>query len=113
MCNYIFMLFNQQSFNQFILDNNVIGFFDKPIVLKSGRTSHFYVNWRTATTDAFLLDKTAEYVARFALTLGADCIYGVPEGATKVGIIASFKLAQMADGRYFVGSHVIPMGRAK
>ncbi|HLD33987.1 MAG TPA: hypothetical protein VJB66_04630 [Candidatus Nanoarchaeia archaeon] len=106
------MEFDQSSFNQFVLDNKVIGFFEKPITLKSGRTSHFYVNWRVPTSDAYLLDITAAHVAAAAQQLGADCIYGVPEGATKLGVIASLRLARMSH-LFGAGSHVIPMGRAK
>jgi len=36
--------FNQEEFNKFIEDNNVYGFFQEAITLKSGRKSHFYAN---------------------------------------------------------------------
>src|SRR3989344_3337806 len=105
-------MFNQQEFNQFVLQNNVIGIQRESITLKSGRQSYFYVNWRTPMSDAFLLDHIASFVAVVAQKVGADTIYGVPEGATKLGIVASLRLAQ-ASSRFGVGSHVIPMGRAK
>ena len=102
------------NFENFILDNDIIGFFDEPITLKSGRTSHFYVNWRHATIDAFLLDQVTDYLAAFITASGIswDSIYGVPEGASKTAVITAFKLAKAQQG-FAPGSAVIPMGRAK
>jgi len=57
--------FQQKSFNEFILDNRVLGFFENPITLKSGRQSYWYVNWRTVAEDAWLLDRLTEYVIAF------------------------------------------------
>ncbi len=105
------MQFNQSHFNQFILDNNVITFSEQPIKLKSGRISHLYVNWRPVLNDAFLLERTAEYIISFIQSkkLDISCIYGVPEGATKLGIAASLKFANGCQK----GTHIVPMGRAK
>jgi len=47
--------FNQEKFNQFILENKVVGFFEEPITLKSGRLSHWYVNWRNVAEDVFFI----------------------------------------------------------
>jgi len=106
--------FNQQKFNQFILENNVIGFFEEPITLKSGRLSFWYVNWRNVAEDVFLLDKLTDFVTDFVkdLNLKPDCFYGVPEGATKLGILTQYKWAKNSPN-YGPGSHVIPMGRGK
>ena len=41
--------FSQAEFNDFILRNKVIGFFEEPITLKSGRISNWYVNLRRRT----------------------------------------------------------------
>jgi len=112
--------FNQTAFNQFIVDHGVIGFFDKPITLKSGRQSNWYVNWRIVANDAFLLDQLSSFVVSYlndavagqVLTRTPDCIYGVPEGATKAAILAQFKLA-LASPTYALGSHVMAMGRGQ
>jgi orotate phosphoribosyltransferase len=105
---------SQSSFQDFILDHGIIGFFEQPIVLKSGRSSHFYVNWRKASNDAFLLDQVTEYLVKFmqSQNLSCDTLYGVPEGATKTAVIAALKLAR-SSSNFAVGSHVIAMGRAK
>lgn len=110
----ILMQFNQHTFNQFILDNNIITFSEQPFTLKSGKTSQVYINWRTITNDAFLLNQLADFIIQFVRTknMSADCIYGVPEGATKTAVIASLKLAQSSPN-YKAGSHIIAMGRAK
>jgi len=38
------MHFDRGAFDDFIIENDVVGFFDKPVTLKSGRISHWYVN---------------------------------------------------------------------
>lgn len=108
------MSFDQKKFNQFILDHDIIGIFDKPITLKSGRASHWYVNWRPITSDPFLLDLTTNFILSFVtnLNIDCDCFYGVPEGASKLGIITQFKYAKQ-QASFKKGSHVLPMGRSK
>lgn len=102
------------SFQDFIIDHEIIGFFDKAITLKSGRKSHFYVNWRRATNDAFLLNELTDYIGAFLKErkVDFDSIIGVPEGASKTAILTAFKLASQAPN-FDLGSHVIPMGRSK
>jgi orotate phosphoribosyltransferase len=102
------------SFSDFILNNEIIGFFDKPLTLKSGRLSHFYVNWRKSTNDAWMLDQLTDYLVNFMREqkLACETLYGVPEGATKTAVIAALKLAKQSPN-FVQGSHVIAMGRAK
>lgn len=106
--------FDQNEFNRFILENEVIGFFDTPITLKSGRQSNWYVNWRTITEDVFLTEKLSDFLISFIVAneLRPDCIYGVPEGATKLGIISQCEWAKSFTN-YNIGSHVLAMGRGK
>ncbi|MEM2090033.1 MAG: hypothetical protein QXL88_03040 [Candidatus Pacearchaeota archaeon] len=106
--------FDKEKFIEFILDNNIIGFFEKPIKLKSGRMSNWYVNWRIVTGDVYLLDQLANYIIAFTKDLGLkpDCFYGVPEGATKIAIITQYKWASGSEN-YGPHSHALPMGRAK
>lgn len=108
------MSFDQLLFNNFIIDQKVIGFFDQPITLKSGRLSNYYVNWRQVTSDVFLIDQISQFVIDFCRDkqLNPDCFYGVPEGATKLGVITQYKWAhQFSDLKK--GSHILPMGRSK
>ena len=107
------MAFNQGEFNKFIEESGVYGFFKDPITLKSGRKSNFYANWRNVVEDVYLTDKLADYVIAFAEKQGlkADTFYGVPEGATKLGVITQYKYAKGSAG-YAKGSHVLAMGRA-
>ena len=106
--------FNQEEFNKFIEENNVYGFFEKPITLKSGRQSQFYANWRNVVEDTWLTERLAEYVIAFAEDAGiqVNTFYGVPEGATKLGIITQYKHAKQSPS-YDKGTHVLSMGRAK
>ena len=55
----------KHRFYDFIIENNVIGFFDEPLTLKSGRMSYWYVNWRTVAEDVFLLDKVSDFLLSF------------------------------------------------
>ncbi len=105
--------FNQSEFNNFISENGVYGFFKEPITLKSGRLSHFYANWRNVVEDVYLTDKLADYVISFVESNGliVDTFYGVPEGATKFGILTQYKYA-MKKG-CAKGDFVLSMGRAK
>jgi len=106
--------FDQESFNQFVEDNGVYGFFEEAITLKSGRTSHFYANWRDVTQDVWLTKKLVEYVIAFVTDKGidTDTFYGVPEGATKLGVITQYTWAKRQAG-FGQGSHLLAMGRAK
>lgn len=107
-------MFDQDEFNKFIEESGVYGFFEDAITLKSGRKSHFYANWRNVVEDVFLTDRLADFVVDFARDncLEVDTFYGVPEGATKLGVITQYKLAKGSDG-FAKGSHVLAMGRAK
>jgi len=103
----------KKSFNDFIIENKVIGFFKDPIILKSGRQSYWYVNWRNIAEDVFLLDILTDFIISFVkyLKLDPDCFYGVPEGATKLGIITQFKWAKQHKN-YGKDVFPFPMGRA-
>jgi orotate phosphoribosyltransferase len=106
--------FNQEEFNRFIEKNNVYGFFKDAITLKSGRKSHFYANWRNVVEDVWLTEKVAEFVISYveSINLAVDTFYGVPEGATKLGLITQFEWARRF-ANYGNGSHALAMGRAK
>ena len=105
---------SKDTLEELILDHEIIGFFEEAITLKSGRKSHFYVNWRKATNDAWLLDKTTDHLISFlnSAPFDWDCIYGVPEGATKLAILTAFKWA-IRQENFAPGNATIPMGRAK
>lgn len=106
-------MFNQQEFNNFILANGIIKTFNEPITLKSGKKSNLYVNWRTVAEDAYLMDQLTDFVLAFAQdnNIAPDTFYGVPEGATKLGILTQFKYALKNNPSK--GSHTLAMGRAK
>lgn len=106
--------FNRSSFISFLLDNRVVGFFEKPITLKSGRKSHWYCNWRTVSNDAFLMDQLSDFLIEYVEDAGLepDVFFGVAEGATKLGVLSTFKWAKGMKG-FSKGSHSLPMGRGK
>jgi orotate phosphoribosyltransferase len=108
------MKWNQDIFNQFIKTQKVIGFFNEPIKLSSGRLSYWYVNWRTVTSDVYLLDKLTDHILLYInhLGLNPNCFYGVPEGATKLGIVTQFKWAKRQKN-FQAGNYPLSMGRGK
>ncbi|MFO8019512.1 MAG: hypothetical protein R6U96_12875 [Promethearchaeia archaeon] len=108
------MEWNQDRFDQFIIEHQVIGFFSESITLKSGRESHWYVNWRDIAEDVYLLDKLSDFVISYIQhkDFDPDCFFGVPEGATKLGILCQYKWAT-SKADYQEGRYVLAMGRGK
>ena len=89
--------FDQASFDQWIIKQQVIGFSQTPITLKSGKQSYWYINWRTPTSDAFLLQEIAQFILQFTKSqqLEVNTFLGVPEGATKLAIATQLQWAQL------------------
>jgi len=89
--------FNQEEYNKFLIENRVIGFFEKPITLKSGRISHWYANCRVLLDRVGVIDKLTDFVLAFSEEKGisADYFYGVPEGATKLAVILNYKKGKL------------------
>ncbi len=87
-------MFKKDEFNRFVLDNNVVGIKEEPFKLKSGRLSHWYANCRVLSDTYGLLNRTAEFVTDYLKGRGIefDYVYGVPAGATKLGIAVNYKL---------------------
>jgi len=106
--------FEQSEFNKFIVEQDVVGFFDKAIELNSGRIANWYVNWRSVSEDVFLFDKLTDFVISFVddLNLKPECFCGVAEGATKLSIITQFKWAK-AQPNYGLGVYPLSMERGK
>src|SRR3989338_10443479 len=109
MANY-----NPHAFNQFVLENDVVGFFSTPIILRSGRKSNWYVNWRRVADDVFLTDQLARMVMAFSVQHGLrpDTFYGVPAGATKLAVLTQYLWAK-GDPTHGPGTHTLAIGREK
>jgi len=107
-------MWDKEKFCDFIIKNSIIGFFSEPLKLKSGRKSYWYINWRNVAEDVFLLDELTNFVISYVEDLGLkpDLFYGVPEGATKLGIIAQFKWAKKQED-YSRHQYILSMGRGK
>jgi orotate phosphoribosyltransferase len=105
------MLFNAHEFIDFMRHHGIVQHHEIPITLKSGETSHLYVNWRKAAHDAFLMNAVVGYVLNFATDQGIqpDTFYGVPEGATILGVLTQFHYAK--NQGFTTGSHALAMGR--
>lgn len=107
------MNWNKESFYGFIFSQKVIGFFNEPLKLKSGRLSYWYVNWRDVAEDVFSIDILSDFVLSFVNDLGLqpNVFYGVPEGATKLGVICQYNWAK-TQKNYSKGVYTLSMGRA-
>ena len=107
------MEFDSGQFADFVLKNGVIAFKEDLITYKSGRRGHCYVNWRVAINDAYLLDQVTDSIIDFVNSkkLAPRSFYGVPEGATKLGVLTQYKWAKSRPN-YAPGIYVLPMGRA-
>lgn len=109
------MTWNKSEFINFIIENKIIGFFKKPLILKSGRESLWYINWRSATEDVYLIDKLTDLILDFIESLNLPSkittYYGVPEGATKLGVITQYKWAKKHSD-LTKGKYILAMGRA-
>jgi orotate phosphoribosyltransferase len=88
--------FDQDEFNTFVLESGIVGFKDDPITLKSGRESHWYVNWRQVAGDAKKLLTLADFIVGYVRDkeVGGDFFYGVPDGATSIGFAAQLAYAK-------------------
>lgn len=111
-------MFSEDIFMDFILENEVLKIaIGEPFTLKSGRKSRWYVNWRTAASNAKLLNLLARMVVDFAIEkeLQPHCFYGVKEGATKLGVITQMRWALAHAGIGTDDERVlnVPMGRGK
>jgi orotate phosphoribosyltransferase len=106
------MVYRTESFFDFALANKVVEI--KPTTLRSGRKSNLYINWRSICEDAYLTNLLASQIIEYAIDKGISptCFVGVPEGATKLGIKTQDKWARSSTG-YGIGSHTLPMIRAK
>lgn len=102
------------TFKNFVLEHKVIGVSDVPFTLASGKSSHFYVNWREVCDElsSFCeLMKMIVPVSQREFPL-AECFYGVPEGGTKLGLFLQYEIFSkrcLEEKRPFPFS----MGRAK
>lgn len=92
----------------------VIKKFSEPITLKSGKKSNIYINWREISNSVSLLEKLAYTVIQNINEKFPECtcIYGVPEGATKLALICQFLRAKSRDSASSNTDH-LAMGRAK
>ncbi len=84
--------FNKQEFHTFLLQNQVVGLVPDGITLKSGRISYWYANCRNLTDQVGKAQTLVRYLLDFVQdeNLDFDFFYGVPEGITKLSILANY-----------------------
>jgi orotate phosphoribosyltransferase len=106
--------FNQAGFNNFIIDNDIIGFKDPPVELNSGRRSNFYVNWRPILGTIKGVHIVSGYVLEFAKLEGLepDCYYGVPAGANALAAIVQYRWGTSHED-FMERNYPLAMGREK
>ncbi len=98
--------FDQQAFNNLIIENNIVGLTRDLITFKHGRKSPTYVNWRRIADDVYLTDKLSDFVLAYLAdnNIEHESIYGIPDGGTKLATIMQYKWAKsrpdLAKGKY-------------
>ncbi len=89
-------MFNQEKFNEFLLEHNIVKFFDQPVTLVSGRKSYVYANCRPLSNTVQTIDQVTDFILDFIEDhkLTSDYFLGVPESATKLATILNYKYAK-------------------
>jgi orotate phosphoribosyltransferase len=103
--------FNKKAFYSFLIDHSVVGFNSEGITLKSGRTSYWYANCRNLTDRVGPAQTLVKYLLDFIenLNISYDFIYGVPEGITKLAVLANYIRGSNDDDR----DQPLVMGRSR
>lgn len=76
------MTFNRETYDKFLVENGVVGFYEDPITLRSGGLSYWYANFRALLSDLNKVDKAAEFIYDFTRenNLNPTNFFAVPEG---------------------------------
>ncbi|MBW2146224.1 MAG: hypothetical protein JRI22_04285 [Deltaproteobacteria bacterium] len=109
-------LFQKECFEDFLLDHNVVKFLVEPIILRSGRPSHYYVNCRALTDTIRRKDRLMEFLMAFITEkrIDPDYFLGVPEGATKIALaLNDYRSRIHGDDRYMDAPWVQMRSRPK
>lgn len=59
------MTYDPHIFSNFLVSEGVIGFYDLPLTLKTGKQTHWYVRGRSLSQTVQRLSKTVDYVFSF------------------------------------------------
>lgn len=104
--------YDQRKFDEHVMSAKCVGFKDPPIKLKEPRfgedvMSPFYANMRNLTETVKQLKDTADYLVAFCMMhkIDGDYFLGVPEGATKLGVVANVL--------YCTDATKVPLSRSK
>lgn len=78
----VIIAFDIESYNEFLVRNNVVGFYEDPITLRSGGKSFWYANFRALLADSRLTEKAAEHIVAFVEQMGLKPtnFFSIPEG---------------------------------
>jgi len=106
--------FNQKSFNGYIVERNIIGFYKEPMKLSSGRMSPYYIDWKFIMGDTYSMKNLVKYVTSFAKSKDLDpkSFIGVREGASPLGIATTMGWADMHNNHEKI-KYPLVMGRGK
>ncbi len=104
----------KEAWFSFVCEQGVLGFFAQPVTLRSGRISHWYVNWRDVAEDVWALDQCVSFLLDFVAGLpeAPDTIFGVAEGASKMALLAQYRYAKQSP-HFGPQTHRLAMGRGK
>lgn len=102
------------EFREFLISIGVVSFLENPVEIRPRLNSNLHINWTTPASDAYLLDKITDFIIDLIKfnRLNPRCIYGVPESATKWGVVTQLKWAKEQED-FRAGVYSVPMGRGK
>ncbi len=85
-------MFDQEAFNEFVINQGVIQFDYKGVKLPSGRISKWDVKWGHILQNIKSCEKVARQIIDFVVDkeLKPDCFYGVPDRATSIGFLTQY-----------------------
>lgn len=102
------MKFDRDEFENFLIYNDCVEICDPPRILANNRESRHYFNVRNVTGTSEKLKILTDFLHAYTTSKvnSFDYYYGVPEGATKIGIIASYRFCnKVVMGRGKVKDH--------
>lgn len=107
-------MFDKEKFIEFILENKVIGFSNKPIEIGNKET-YWYVDWKRVIRDLSLIKKLADFIIDFAedLKIDFECFYGTGKASTVLATITQYRWAERRERslEFGPGKYFFPVGR--
>jgi len=95
-------MFDQKAYDEFLIKNGVVGFYEDPITLRSGGLSYWYANFRALLVDVRLADRAGQFIYDFSIDNGLKPtnFFAVPEGPREFAGTANRLLLKLPEPWY-------------